>query len=99
MTPPPPQPQPRRPGNSAELTLNQLRAAIQHGQFAPGQRLIEVDLMKAFSVTRGPLREALRRLGVEGIVELVPNRGAIVKEFSPNELVDLFRIRESVEGL
>jgi len=73
--------------------------AIQNGRFAPGQRLIEADLMEAFSVTRGPLREALRRLGMEGIVDLVPNRGAIVKSFSRQELIDLFRIRESIEGL
>ena len=89
----------KRPGNASEITLERLRTAIQSGQFAPGQRLIEADLMEAFSVTRGPLREALRRLGMEGTVELVPNRGAIVKAFSREELIDLFRIRESVEGL
>ncbi|MBO9356293.1 FCD domain-containing protein [Bordetella petrii] len=89
----------KRPGNSTDRTLQQIRDAIQNGQFAPGQRLIEADLMEAFSVTRGPLREALRRLGMEGTVELVPNRGAIVKAFSRSELIDLFRIRESVEGL
>jgi len=55
--------------------------------------------MESFEVTRGPLREALRRLGTEGVVQLIPNRGAIVRMFSLKELIDLFRIRESVEGL
>ncbi len=88
-----------RLGNSTDRTLDQIRSAIQDGRYAPGQRLIESDLMEAFTVTRGPLREALRRLGTEGIVQLIPNRGAIVRMFSLKELIDLFRIRESVEGL
>lgn len=94
----PPQPNTRL-GNTTDRTLEQIRTAIQDGRYAPGQRLIESDLMEAFGVTRGPLREALRRLGTEGIVELIPNRGAIVRMFSLKELIDLFRIRESVEGL
>jgi DNA-binding GntR family transcriptional regulator len=89
----------KRPGNVTDRIVEQIRAAIHNGQFAPGQRLIEADLMESFSATRGPLREALRRLGMEGTVDLVPNRGAIVKTFSRRELIDLFRIRESIEGL
>lgn len=88
-----------RLGNTTDRTLDLIRSAIQSGRYAPGQRLIESDLMETFNITRGPLREALRRLGTEGIVDLIPNRGAIVKSFSLKELVDLFRIRESVEGL
>lgn len=88
-----------RLGNTTDRALEQIRTAIQDGRYAPGQRLIEADLIEAFAVTRGPLREALRRLGTEGIVQLVPNRGAIVRMFSLKELIDLFRIRESVEGL
>ena len=88
-----------RLGNTTDRALEQIRLAIQEGRYAPGQRLIESDLIEAFAVTRGPLREALRRLGTEGIVELIPNRGAIVRMFSLKELIDLFRIRESVEGL
>jgi len=88
-----------RSGNTTDRALEQIRAAIQDGRYAPGQRLIETDLMESFEVTRGPLREALRRLGTEGVVQLIPNRGAIVRMFSLKELIDLFRIRESVEGL
>lgn len=89
----------KREGNATDLVLTKLRAAIQHGEFAPGQRLIEADLMRTFSVTRGPLREALRRLGIEGVIELTPNKGAMVKAYTQQELIDLFRIRESIEGL
>lgn len=88
-----------RSGNTTDRTLDQIRKAIQDGRYAPGQRLIESDLMESFEVTRGPLREALRRLGTEGVVQLIPNRGAIVRMFSLKELFDLFKIRESVEGL
>jgi DNA-binding GntR family transcriptional regulator len=90
---------PVRPGNATEHALGVLRGAIQEGRFAPGQRLIEADLMQAFTVTRGPLREALRRLASEGVVDIVPNRGAMVRIFNRQEMIDLFRIREVIEGL
>jgi DNA-binding GntR family transcriptional regulator len=88
-----------RPGNLAEQVLDRLRAAIQEGRYVPGQRLIESDLMGDFGVNRGPLREALRRLGTEGAVELIPNRGAVVRRFSKKELANLFKIRAALEGL
>ena len=90
---------PLRPGTATDDVLSLLRASIRDGHFAPGQRLIEADLMDSFKVTRGPLREALRRLASEGIVDIVPNRGARVRSFSRQEMRDLFRIREVVEGL
>ena len=88
-----------RPGNATEQALELLRQAIREGSFAPGQRLIESDLTQSYGITRGPLREALRRLASEGVVVIVPNRGAMVKSFTQQEMLDLFRIREVVEGL
>lgn len=88
-----------RPGNATDQALELLRQAIRDGKFAPGQRLIEADLMRTFQITRGPLREALRRLASEGVVDIVPNRGAVVRSFSRQEMLDLFRIREVIEGL
>lgn len=88
-----------RPGNATEQVLELLRQAIREGSFSPGQRLIESDLMNTYGVTRGPLREALRRLASEGVVVIVPNRGAMVRSFTRQEMLDLFRIREVVEGL
>lgn len=86
-------------GNTVDHLFHQLKNAIQNGQLAPGQRLIEADLTKDYGVSRGPLREALRRLSAEGIIDFVPNKGAIVKRFSPKEIVDIFRIRQALEGL
>lgn len=55
--------------------------------------------MAEFDAGRGPVREALRRLGAEGIVDLVPNRGAVVRKLSRKDFSDLFRMREALEGL
>lgn len=85
--------------NVADLVADKLRGGILTGQFAPGQRLIEADLTRDLSVSRGPLREALRRLAGEGIVDIVHNRGALVRRFSRKEVMDLFRIRAALEGL
>jgi DNA-binding GntR family transcriptional regulator len=87
-----------RPGNSSESLLDKLKEAIKRGAYAPGQRLIEADLMVDLGAGRGPVREALRRLSTLGIIELVPNRGAFVTRFSDKDLFDLFRVREGLEG-
>jgi DNA-binding GntR family transcriptional regulator len=86
-------------GSTVDHLFAQLKRAIQTGQFAPGQRLIEADLTLQYGVSRGPVREALRRLGAEGVVDFVPNRGALVRRFSPKEIIDIFRIRQALEGL
>jgi len=91
--------QPSRPGNLSDSVIERLRDAILDGRYVPGQRLIESDLIEDLGSSRGPVREALRRLGAEGVVDLVPNRGAIVKKLSTEALIHLFRIREALEGL
>lgn len=87
-----------RPGNLGDALVERLKSAIQQGLYAPGQRLIEADLMVDLGAGRGPVREALRRLGSVGIVQLIPNRGAFVARFSDKDLFDLFRVREGLEG-
>ena len=77
----------------------QLRAAIEQGALVPGQRLIEADLTQEYSVSRGPVREALARLSAEGLVDLIPNRGAVVRRPTRQELEDTMVIREALEGL
>src|SRR5215472_12101785 len=76
-----------------------IRTGILEGRYALGQRLVEADLTKELSVSRGPLREALRRLAAYGIVEIQPYRGAAVRRPSRTELSDLLRVLEVVEGL
>jgi DNA-binding GntR family transcriptional regulator len=79
--------------------VQQIQEGILHGRFAPGQRLITSELMSEMNVSRGSLREAFSRLAADGIVDLIPNRGAVVRRLSRTELVNLFRIREVLEGL
>lgn len=54
--------------------------------------------MEALKISRGPLREAFRRLAADKLVELIPNRGAVVRRLSSHEIINLFQIREALEG-
>jgi DNA-binding FadR family transcriptional regulator len=72
----------RRP-SAVEQVVNSLFSGLMSNRFAPGQRLIEVDLTAEYGVSRGTLREAFRRLAADGLIEIVPHRGAIVRRLSP----------------
>lgn len=89
----------QRRGETVDYVVSRIRQGILEGRFAPGQRLIARDLTEEIGISRGPIREAFRRLAADGLVELVPNRGAIVRRLSHRQVRDLFRIRESLEGL
>ena len=65
-----------------EVVFEALRDAIVHGEFEPGERLLEVALAKRLGVSRTPVREALRQLENEGIVEYTRNVGCSVRTFS-----------------
>jgi len=86
-------------GEVGDFVVQRLRDAILDGHFAPGQRLITSALIDDVGVSRGTLREAFRQLAADGLVDLVPNRGAIVRRPSKKDLLDLFRIREALEGM
>lgn len=79
--------------------LEALRASIVNGRLAPGARLIERELISMMGVSRTVIREALRQLEAEGLVDVVPNRGAIVRELTVEEARDLYAIRALLEGL
>jgi DNA-binding GntR family transcriptional regulator len=76
-----------------------LRDAIVAGRFAAGERLIERRLCDALQVSRGSLREALRSLRSEGLIELVPHRGPVVARISAEQARDIYAIRGALEGL
>lgn len=82
---------------STERALAAVRELILHGQFAAGARLGEVELAERLGVSRTPVREALTRLAAEGLVELVPNRGARVASWSVAELEGVFDLRSALE--
>src|SRR4051795_5578940 len=80
-------------GGTVDYVLDHLRTGVMQGRYAPGQRLIEADLTRDLRVSRGPLREAFRRLSAEGILEMVPHRGALVRRLTMREMKEFFQIR------
>ncbi|MDG4864320.1 GntR family transcriptional regulator, partial [Streptomyces sp. T-3] len=86
-------------GSLRDRAYETLRRRIIEAQLQPGQRLVERDLAAELEVSRIPLREALRRLEADGLVLLVPHRGALVAPFTPTDVRDLFDVRESLESL
>lgn len=90
---------PRRHGEKEQIVADYLSAAIRKGRYVPGQRLVETELTAELGVSRGPVREAFRRLSAEGLIEIVPNRGAVVRRLSATEALDLFEIRTELEAL
>lgn len=82
-----------------EQVVDQLRNAITSGSLRPGQRLQQADLAKRLGVSRMPIREALRTLEREGLVELQPYRGAVVANLSSDELREIYEIRIALETL
>lgn len=82
-----------------EQVLSALRAAILEFQLKPGQRLVERELMEQLGVSRTTVREALRELTSEGLVTVVPQRGAVVATPTPDDAVDLYEVRAALESL
>lgn len=82
-----------------ELVFEALREAIVNGTLAPGERLMEVQLAEELGVSRTPVREAIRRLELEGYVVMVPRKGAYVASMSAKDVADVFEIRAALEGL
>jgi DNA-binding GntR family transcriptional regulator len=76
-----------------------LRQAILSGKFKAGERLTEVGLAKSFDVSRNPVREALRVLEVEGLVEINPRKGARVALLSGEEVQEIIELRAELEGM
>ncbi len=82
-----------------DMLVNHLRDMIIEGQLEPGTRLHEGQLGEQLGVSRTPLREAIKYLASEGLVELVPSRGAVVKRFSPADVKDMLTVLRTLEEL
>ena len=76
-----------------------MRAAIQKGELRPGERLKERELCDQTGVSRTSVREALRQLETEGLVETIPNIGVIVAVITPRESEDIYEVRATLEAL
>jgi DNA-binding GntR family transcriptional regulator len=79
--------------------IDRLRDMIVEGELAPGARVIEADLCEQLGISRTPLREALKVLASEGLVELLPHRGARVTEVRAHDIGALFEVIAGLEGL
>lgn len=83
----------------SENLTEYLIEAIVEGQLAPGSKISEPELAKQFQVSRGSLREALMRVEGLGLIERIPHIGARVIQLSPTKLVELYAVREALEGM
>lgn len=82
-----------------EHLCDSIRQSIRKGHLIPGQRLVVADLAEMFGASPGPVREAIRRLTGEGIVEFTAHKGASVRSFTAHEIREIFQVREAVEGM
>lgn len=83
----------------SENLTEYLIEAIVEGELASGSKISEPELAKQFQVSRGPLREALMRVEGLGLIERIPHIGARVIQLSPTKLVELYAVREALEGM
>ena len=86
-----------RPALHQEVATR-LRQRIVEGLIAPGSKLNERELAEQLNVSRTPLREAIRALAAEGLVELLPNRGAVATQLSAQDVADTFEVIAGIEG-
>ena len=86
-------------GSVVETVIAIIKDGLRAGRYAPGQRLIESDLCAQTQSSRSSVREAMRRLAAEGLVELEHHKGARVRALGIGEVLDLYQVREALEGL
>src|SRR4029077_10666689 len=82
----------------SEEAYDVLRAAILSGRLAPGARLVEADIARQMAISRSPVREAVRKLEREGMVEYKPRRGTVVVGLSRDDVADAYQLRAHLEA-
>ena len=82
-----------------DVVFNTLRQAILRGELKPGERLMEIQLANKLGVSRTPIREAIRKLELEGLVLMIPRRGAEVAEITEKNMRDVLEVRRALEVL
>lgn len=82
-----------------DVIFNTLRDAIVTGELKPGERLMEVALAEKMGVSRTPVREAVRRLEMEGLVKMTPRKGIYVAELSVKDIMDVLEVRAALDKL
>lgn len=89
----------RRKGQLHTAAASRLRSMILSGELPPGSRMRELQLCEQLGVSRTPVREALRTLAAEGLVDLLPNRSVVVSQLHAPDLEHLFQVFGTIEGL
>ncbi|MGN0421258.1 MAG: GntR family transcriptional regulator [Lachnospiraceae bacterium] len=82
-----------------DVVFNTLRQAILRGELKPGERLMEIQLANKLGVSRTPIREAIRKLELEGLVLMIPRKGAEVADITEKSLRDVLEVRKALEEL
>lgn len=82
-----------------DVVFNTLRQAILRGDMEPGERLMEITLANKLGVSRTPIREAIRKLELEGLVNMIPRKGAVVASISEKDMRDVLEVRITLEEL
>lgn len=82
-----------------DVVFNTLRRAILTGELKPGERLMEIHLANQLGVSRTPIREAIRKLELEGLVIMIPRRGAEVAQITEKNLKDVLEVRRALDAL
>ena len=82
-----------------DVVFNTLRQAILRGELQPGERLMEIQLAQRLGVSRTPVREAIRKLELEGLVLMIPRKGAEVADITEKSLRDVLEVRKALEEL
>jgi DNA-binding GntR family transcriptional regulator len=85
------------PATLVDVAAHRIRDAILSGELAPGEKIVEEQLCADFGISRAPLREALRMLAQQGLVEHLPRRGSRVADWSPSDILQLFALRHVLE--
>lgn len=80
-----------------DVVFQSLRRAILKGEMEPGERLMEIHLAKRLGVSRTPIREAIRKLELEGLVVMIPRRGAVVASITEKDMRDVLEVRRTLE--
>lgn len=86
-------------GTLSEHVFRAIQSAIVKGEIAPGSKISEPELARIYGISRGPLREAIHRLEGQRLLVRIPHLGARVVSLSHAELIELYEIRESLEGM
>ncbi len=83
----------------AEVAYEQIREMIFSGNISPGGRINEKQIAETLEISRAPIREAVRQLQKEGLIDITKNKGAFIKNISPEEAMELYEVRAALEVL